>query len=289
MSVYGINEIHMVENGDVTFVDHEKYYAKALNSAATFIIINKKEEPPIGKALLFHEDPFSAYNKIVRHFRSFSPSAKSISDSAVVGEGTVLQPGVFIGNHVTIGKHCIIHSNVSINDHGVIGDHVIIHSNTVIGSDAFYFKRRPEGYEKMFSCGRVVIHDHVEIGAGCTIDRGVSGDTVIGRGTKIDNLVHIGHDTVVGKNCLFAGQVGIAGVARIEDEVILWGQVGVSKDLTIGKGAVILAKSGVAKSLEGGKTYFGAPTQEARDKMRELAFIKQLPDILVKLKNQQEK
>lgn len=289
MAVYGINEIHKVEIGDITFVDHEKYYDKALSSAATFIIINKKTEPPKGKALLYCEDPFSAYNSIVRHFRSFVAADKRISDTAVIGEGTVIQPGAFIGNHVTIGKHCIIHSNVSIYDHGVIGDHVIIHANTVIGADAFYFKRRTDGYDKMFSCGRVILHDHVEIGAGCTIDRGVSGDTIIGQGTKIDNLVHIGHDTVVGKNCLFAGQVGIAGVAIIEDDVILWGQVGVSKDLTIGKGAVVLAKSGVPKSLEGGKTYFGAPTQEAREKMRELAFIKQLPGIIVKLKDKIDK
>jgi UDP-3-O-[3-hydroxymyristoyl] glucosamine N-acyltransferase len=284
LKVIGINEIHKVESGDITFVDHPKYYDKALSSAATFVIINKKIDAPEGKALLYCEQPFDVYNAIVRHFRKFEPSSKSISDSAEIGEGTIVQPGAFIGNHVKIGKHCIIHSNVSIYDYSVIGDYVIIHANTVIGGDAFYFKRKPEGYDKMISCGRAIIHDHVEIGAGCTIDKGVSGDTVIGLGTKIDNMVHIGHDTVVGKNCLFAGQVGIAGVATIEDDVILWGQVGVSKDLTIGKGAVVLAKSGVPKSLEGGKIYFGAPTQEAREKMRELAFIKQLPDIIVKLK-----
>ncbi len=285
MNVVGINEIHKVENGDITFVDHLKYYDKALSSSATFIIINKKVEAPFGKALLFCEDPFNAYNTIVKKFRSFEPAKKYISDTAVIGEGTVIQPGAFIGNHVKIGKHCIIHSNVSIYDYCELGDHVIIQANTVIGGDAFYFKRRPEGYDKMLSCGRTIIHDHVEIGAGCTIDKGVSGDTIIGRGTKIDNLIQIGHDTVVGKNCLFAGQVGIAGVATIEDDVILWGQVGVSKDLTIGKGAVVLAQSGVPKSLEGGKIYFGSPVQEARVKMRELALIKQLPEIIVMLKD----
>ncbi|MCX6290295.1 MAG: UDP-3-O-(3-hydroxymyristoyl)glucosamine N-acyltransferase [Bacteroidetes bacterium] len=282
--VHGINEIHKVEDGDITFVDHEKYYDKALSSSATFIIINKKTEAPQGKALLFCNDPFTAYNTIVKTFRKFEPAVKNISDSAVIGEGTVIQPGAFVGHHVKIGKHCIIHSNVSIYDHCVIGDHVIIQSNTVIGGDAFYFKRRPEGYDKMLSCGRVIIHDHVEIGAGCTIDKGVSGDTIIGQGTKIDNLIQIGHDTVVGKNCLFASQVGIAGVAVIEDDVILWGQVGVSKDLTIGKGAVVLAKSGVPKSIAGGKVYFGIPIQEAREKMRELALVKQLPGIIEKLK-----
>jgi UDP-3-O-[3-hydroxymyristoyl] glucosamine N-acyltransferase len=284
MMVSGINEIHKVEEGDITFVDHPKYYEKALGSAATFVIINKEVIVPEGKALLFSDDPFSTYIKIVKKFRTFIPALNGISSTAQIGEGSILQPGVFVGEKVKIGKNCIIHSNVSIYDHTEIGDDVIIHANTVIGSDAFYFKRRVEGYDKMLSCGRVIIHDKVEIGASCTIDKGVSGDTVIGQGTKIDNQVHVGHDTVIGKNCLFAAQVGIAGVVTIEDDVILWGQVGVQKDLTIGKGAVVLGQSGIPKSLEGGKTYFGSPVQEAREKMRELALVKQLPEIIVKLK-----
>jgi UDP-3-O-[3-hydroxymyristoyl] glucosamine N-acyltransferase len=284
MKVTGINEIHKVEAGDITFVDHPKYYDKALESAATFIIINKDIEAPKNKALLISDDPFTTYVTIVKKFRSFIPTLSSKSNTSKVGEDTILQPGVFIGENVTIGKRCIIHSNVSIYDHTEIGDDVVIHANTVLGSDAFYFKRRPEGYDKMISCGRVIIHDRVEIGASCTVDKGVSGDTIIGAGTKIDNQVHIGHDTVIGKNCLFAAQVGIAGVVTIEDDVILWGQVGVQKDLTIGKGAIVLGQSGIPKSLEGGKTYFGSPVQEARDKMRELALIKQLPELLQTLK-----
>jgi UDP-3-O-[3-hydroxymyristoyl] glucosamine N-acyltransferase len=283
--VTGINEIHKVGPGDITFVDHPKYYDKALSSGATFVIINREIEAPGGKSLLFHEDPFSAYTTIVKKYRKFVPSSGSISETASIGKGTVIQPGVFIGHEVSIGKNCVLHSNVSVYDHTVIGDDVIIHANTVIGADAFYFKRKPDGYDKMYSCGRVVIHDRVEIGASCTIDKGVSGDTVIGSGTKLDNQVHVGHDTVIGRNCLFAAQVGIAGVVTIEDDVILWGQVGVQKDLTIGKGAVVLGQSGVPKSLEGGKTYFGSPTQDAREKMKELAFIKSLPKIIEKLKS----
>jgi UDP-3-O-[3-hydroxymyristoyl] glucosamine N-acyltransferase len=285
LPVMGINEIHKVEPGDITFVDHPKYYEKALQSAATFIIINQETKAPRDKALLYNDDPFSAYVTLVKKFRTFMPAQNSVSETAVIGEGTILQPGVFIGEQVRIGRNCIIHSNVSVYDHCVIGDEVIIHANTVIGSDAFYFKRRPAGYDKMVSCGRVILRDRVEIGASCTIDKGVSGDTIIGEGTKIDNQVHIGHDTVIGRNCLFAAQVGIAGVVTIEDDVILWGQVGVQKDLTIGRGAVVLGQSGIPKSLEGGKTYFGSPVQDARDKMRELAFVKQLPGILEKLKS----
>ena len=278
----GINEIHKVQHGDISFVDFEKYYNTCLNSAATVLIINKEVDCPAGKTLLVIQDPFSAYVKIVTRFRPFEPASKMISDSAVIGEGTHLQPGVFVGNHVRIGKNCLIHPNVTIYDHSVIGDNVIIHAGVVIGADAFYFKRRKDRevqYDKMESCGRVIIEDFVEIGAGTTIDKGVSGDTIIGRGTKLDNHIHIGHGAVIGKNCLFAAQVGIGGKALIEDEVILWGQVGVSKDLTIGKGAVVLAQSGVPSSLEGGKTYFGSPVGEAKPKMREMGWIKRIPEI----------
>ncbi|MFN4233930.1 MAG: UDP-3-O-(3-hydroxymyristoyl)glucosamine N-acyltransferase [Bacteroidia bacterium] len=282
--VTGINEIHKVEPGDITFVDHPKYYDKALNSAATIIIINKKVECPKGKALLFSDDPFRDYNYLTRYFRKFEPSNTTISPTAKIGEGTIIQPGAFVGHHTIIGKNCIIHPNVVIYDHCIIGDNVIIHANAVIGADAFYYKRRPEGYDKMHTCGRVIIEDNVEIGACCTIDKGVSADTIIGKGTKMDNQIHVGHDTVIGKNCLFAAQVGIAGVVTIEDDVILWGQVGVQKDLTIGRGAVVLGQSGIPKSLEGGKAYFGSPVREAREKMKEIALLKQLPEIIEKLR-----
>ena len=277
--VSGINEIHMVEPGDLTFVDHPKYYDKALNSKATTILINKKVPRPDGKALIFSNDPFADYMSLVKKFRPFEPATKMVSDSAIIGEGTVIQPGAFIGNHVQIGKNCIIHSNVSVYDHCIIGDHVIIHSGTVIGADAFYFQKRKDKTIKFESCGRVIINDHVEIGANCTIDKGVSGDTVIDEYTKFDNHIQIGHDTYIGKRCLFASAVLVAGVSRIEDDVILWGQVVVNKDLTVGKGAVILATSGIDKSIEGNKVYFGAPAEEARKKWKELAMIRKLPEM----------
>lgn len=278
--ISGINEIHKVEEGDLTFVDHPKYYDKALGSRATTIIINKEVECPEGKALIFSDDPFRDYVYLTKQFRPFEPCSEPISSSAIIGEGTVVQPGVFIGNHVKIGKNCLIHANVSVYDHSQIGDNVIIHSGTVIGADAFYFKRRPEFWDKMYSCGRTIIEDNVEIGASCTVDKGVSGDTIIGKGTKLDNHIQIGHDTVVGQNCLFAAQVGVAGCVVIEDDVILWGQVGVQKDLTIGRGAVVLGQSGISKSIAGGKTYFGSPVLEAKDKMRELAMLKKLPQLM---------
>lgn len=281
----GLNEIHMVEAGDVTFVDHPKYYDKALNSNATTILINKMMEAPSGKALLVHPDPFAAFIALIRQFRPFVPATAAVSPLAVIGEGTVVQPGAFIGNHVVIGKNCVIHSNVSIYDHCIVGDNVVIHANSVLGADAYYFQKKNGEFRKFESCGRVVIGDKVEIGALCTIDRGVTGDTTIDTDTKLDNHVQVGHDTYIGKHCLIGAHCAIAGVTRIEDDVLLWGRVSVNKDLVIGKGAVVLATSGVDKSIEGGKTYFGIPVDESRKRWRELASLKQLPALVARFSN----
>jgi UDP-3-O-[3-hydroxymyristoyl] glucosamine N-acyltransferase len=281
-SATGINEIHKVEAGDLVFVDHPKYYDKCLNSAASFVIINKETAVPEGKTLLIVDNPFEAYAKIVNHFRPFEPSDKMMSDTAKKGEGTFIYPSAFIGNHVTIGKNCIIHPGVSIMDHCVIGDNVVIQPGTVIGSDAFYYntkKDRESWYKRMPSCGRVVIEDEVEIGANCTIDRGVSHDTVIGKGSKFDNLIHIGHDTVIGKNCLFAANVVIAGGVTVKDGVTIWGGAIINKTLTIGENAVLLGRTGVGGDLEGNKTYWGAPAQEAGIVKRELVWIKRIPQM----------
>lgn len=282
--VMGMNEIHVVEPGDIVFVDHPKYYDKALQSAATIVLINKQVDCPEGKALLISDDPFRDFNKLTNHFRPFVYSNGSISSSAQIGEGTVIQPNCFIGNHVKIGKNCLIHANVSIYDHCVIGDNVIIQAGTILGADAFYYKKRPEGFDQLLSGGRVVIEDNVGIGALCTIDKGVTGDTTIGAGTKIDNQVHVGHDTVIGKKCLIAAQTGIAGCVVIEDEVTLWGQVGTTSGITIGSKATVLGQTGVSKSIEGGKTYFGTPAEESRERMKQLANIKRIPEIIEKLK-----
>jgi len=282
--VYGMNEIHVVEQGDIVFVDHPKYYDKALQSAATIILINKEVDCPEGKALLISDDPFRDFNVLTRHFRPFLSSNVTISATAKIGEGTVVQPNTFIGNNVTIGKNCLIHPNVTIYDNTIIGDNVIIHAGTILGADAFYYKKRPEGFDQLLSGGRVIIKDNVGIGALCTIDKGVTGDTTIGEGTKIDNQVHVGHDTVIGKKCLIAAQTGIAGCVIIEDEVTFWGQSGTTSGITVGAKAVIQGQSGVGKSLEGGKVYFGSPAEEARSKMKQIAYIKRIPEILEKLK-----
>jgi UDP-3-O-[3-hydroxymyristoyl] glucosamine N-acyltransferase len=276
--VLGMNEIHVVEEGDIVFVDHPKYYDKALNSAATTILINKEVECPEGKTLLISEDPFRDFNTIIKHFNPFIASKVSLSETAIIGEGTIIQPNVFIGNNVTIGVNCLIHPNVTIYDDTVIGDYVTIHANTVLGADAFYYKNRVTGFDKLISGGRVVLEDHVDIGASCTIDRGVTGDTTIGEGTKIDNQVHVGHDTRIGKKCLIASQTGIAGCTLIEDEVTILGQVGINSDVLIEKGTVLMGQTGVTKSLKKG-IYYGTPQVPYRQKLRETIYLKNMLNV----------
>jgi UDP-3-O-[3-hydroxymyristoyl] glucosamine N-acyltransferase len=298
--ISGINEIHRVTAGDLTFVDVEKYYRKALASAATTILINKAIDPPAGKALLISEDPFADYNRLTEHFQ---PSARlnssstpeklgtgvTIGENVVFGESVIIGRGVQIGHNVVIGDHVVIgdytqiHANVAIYAYTQIGRHVVINSGAVIGSEAFYYKKRAYGREKMLSKGRVILGDFVEIGANTTLDRGVSAETIIGEHTKIDNLVHIGHDTIIGKRCVIAAQVGIAGVCTIGDDVILWGQVGVASDITIGDKAVLYAKTGVMSSLTGGKTYFGMVADESRKSLRQLAALQKLTALLPQL------
>jgi len=276
----GINEIHKVEQGDITFVDVAKYFDKSLNSAASIIILNERVECPSGKALLLSEKPFEDYNNLVLAHRPYKALSVNIDTSAEIHPSVVIEPNVVIGPQVKIGAGSHIQANVVIAEHTIIGENVLVQSGSIIGTEAFYFKKNPDGYKKWRSGGRVILEDRVDIGAGCTINKGVSGDTVIGEGSKLDGQVHIGHGVVVGKNCLFAAQVGIGGKTIVGNNVTLYGQVGVAQSITIGDDAVILAKSGVSKSLAGAKTYFGAPAEEARTYYRMMAAMRKLPEIL---------
>ena len=282
--ITGMNEIHVINEGEIVFVDHPKYYDKALQSKASVILINKEVKCPEGKALLISDDPFRDFNKLTDYFNDFQKASKNISDTSSIGENTIIQPNVFIGHQVKIGRNCLIYPNVCIYDGVEIGDNVIIHSGVVLGADAFYYKNRKTHHDKLKSSGSVVIEDDVELGANTTIDKGVTANTLIKKGTKIDNQVQIGHDTIVGERCIIAALVGIAGCVIVEDEVTIWGQVGIASDVTIGKNSIILAKSGISKNCEPGKTYFGTPASDIRKKYRELASLSKLPDIISKLK-----
>jgi len=280
--ITGINEIHMVEEGDIVFVDHPKYYDKALHSDATTIIINKPVEPPAGKALILSDNPFDVFNAITLHFSKKQGWENNTAPK--VASTAKISPGVVIGNNVEIGENCLIHPNVVIYDNVKLGDGVEIHANTVLGGHAFYYKKEGDVFKKMHSCGSLIIEDDVEIGCGCTIDKGVSGATHVGRGTKIDNSVHVGHDTYIGKGCLIAAQVGIAGCVVVDDGATLWGQVGIRSDVRIGKGTVILAQSGITKSLKDNTTYFGSPADESREKLKELAYLRKIPALIDEIK-----
>ena len=278
--ISGINEIHSVEAGDISFVDHPKYYDKVLVSKAIAIIIDKDVEVPEDKTLFICKDPLRGYLNIVEHFVRFTPQNTAIHPSAKIGEGTVIQPNVFIGENVIIGKNCIIHANVSIYSDTEIGDNVIIHSNSTIGGDACYFQKREEGWIKITSCGSTKIEDDVEIGCNCCIDKGVSGVTFIGKGTKFDNQVQIGHDAHIGAHCFLGAQSGVSGCTFVDDHCAIWAKSGVNKGIYVAKNTTLLAVSALDKSItEEGSTLFGAPAEDARKKWREMAYIRNLPEL----------
>ncbi len=272
--ILGTNEIHMVRPGDIVFVNHPKYYDKALQSAATVILIDKEVACPEGKALLVSDDPFRDFNAINTHYTKIFNFKEELHD-VEIGENTFIHPSTIIGNNVRIGKNCHIFPNVVIGDRTEIGDNVIIQSNTVLGGDAFYYRKLNGNFDRLISVGNVVIENNVEIGNGCTIDRGVTASTIIGEGSVLDNQIQIGHDTIIGKKVLIASQTGIAGCCTIEDEVTIWGQVGMASGVRIENGTVLLAKCGVNRDLKKG-TYFGPIAEEFRDYLRKEVKLKNL-------------
>ncbi len=271
-AIRGLNLLPLARPDDLVFVDAPKYFAAALQSPAAVILC--RNLPPDGAesqtSLIITDDPFAAFGRLIDHFGARAGA------EAIIGAGTQIEAGAHIGKDVRIGRNCVIRANAVIHPGTTIGDNVIIQSGSVIGGDGFYYQRRADGLLRLPSGGDCIIADDVEIGAGCTIDRGVTAATMIGVGTKIDNLVHVGHDTVIGVHCLIAGCVGIAGTAVIEDEVTLWGQVGVGSLVRIGRGAEILAKSAVLQNVPPGERWFGTPARDARRHMRELVLLKQM-------------
>lgn len=276
----GINEIHKVEPGDITFSDVRKYFKKSIHSAATIILLNEPADCPEGKVLLVGENPFVVYNQLISEHRPIIAKSSLIHESAIIHPSAIIEPNVVVGPHVRIGKYTHIMANCTIEEYSIIGDHVTIQPGSVIGSDAFYYKRGKEGHTKWRSGGRVIIEDHVEVGALNTINKGVSGDTIIGEGSKFDCQVHIGHGAVIGKHCLIAAQVAIGGKSSLGDRSVLYGQVGVTHDVHIGPDATVLAKSVVTKNVEGGKTYNGVPVVEATLRNRQIIALRKLPEFM---------
>jgi len=278
--------ITQAQPGDVTFVANARYLPQLAATRASAVIVGRTNgvETRPGCALLYTDDPYSAFARAVALFApaaapahgvdplaSISPDAAIGADASIgpfvtngagaaIGARTAVYPSVVVGAGAQVGDDCIIHPHVSIRERVVIGNRVTLHEGVVVGSDGFGFARQKDGtHLKIPQRADVVIEDDVEIGANSTIDRPAVGETRIGAGTKIDNLVHVAHGVTVGRRVLLAAQVGIAGSTTIEDDVMMAGQTGVTGHVRVGRGAVVGAKSAVLQSVDPGAFVTGHP------------------------------
>jgi UDP-3-O-[3-hydroxymyristoyl] glucosamine N-acyltransferase len=304
-------DISSAQAQQVTILNDVKFIKFLENTKATACFTaqdNAQLDIPAGMALLVCKDPEISFIKAVNILHPAKGFPAQIADRAViaetaaladsvyiaefvsigeqsqVGEGTDILSGVHVGNHVGIGKNCRIYPNVVIYDHTQIGDDVIIHAGTVVGADGFGYKQRNEKHIKVPHVGHVVIENKVEIGANTCIDRGTFGETVIGEGSKIDNLVQIGHNNIIGKNVIICGQTGISGSCKIEDNVILAGSAGLADHVTIGHHAVVMARSGIASDVKECTQVFGSPAKDKKVAWRELAALAKLPELFKTIK-----
>jgi len=318
--ITGLAGIKEAKDGDITFLANLKYAALVNLTGASAIIVPENFDAP-GKALLKVSDPSLAFSKVaqtfaganIKHPQGVHPAAviaknsriaKNVSigacavieDGSVIGENTIIYPNVFIGANVKVGENCLIYSNVSLRENVELGNRVIIHCGTVVGSDGFGFVTVDGKHEKIPQTGTVVVEDDVEVGACVTIDRARFEKTIIGAGTKIDNLVQIAHNVIIGKNCIIVAQVGIAGSTVLGDNVTLAGQVGVAGHLKIGNNVIVAAQSGVSKSIPDNSAVFGSPAKPFNQAKRLNACVGRLPvlykrveELEAKIKELQEK
>ncbi|MCK4690130.1 MAG: UDP-3-O-(3-hydroxymyristoyl)glucosamine N-acyltransferase [Candidatus Marinimicrobia bacterium] len=301
-------EIQHAKKGQLTFLGNPKYNKYLSTTEATAVLVPKDFKGSY-ENLIRVENPNLAFSLMIPRFRPELPlpnpeihKTAFIANSAQLGENIYIGPNViiedkaviennvfifansYIGTETRIGSETIIRPNVTIYHNCQIGSKVLIHSGVVVGSDGFGFVRTEKSIKKIPQAGRVVIGDNVEIGANCSIDRGTLGDTVISKGTKLDNLIQVAHNVKIGEYCFIAAQSGIAGSSTIEDRVTIAGQVGVAGHLKIGEGAIVAAQSGVSKDVPPGTIVFGYPAQEQKKARREIANIRSIPDIKAKLK-----
>jgi UDP-3-O-[3-hydroxymyristoyl] glucosamine N-acyltransferase len=303
LDVTRVAGIQDAQPGDVTFLANPKYEKLLATTRATAVIL-KEEAPAAPCAMLRARDPYLAFARAVSLFAPVSRPAPgvhalaaiaadaslgadvsvgpfvAIGEGARIGERTVIYPNVTIGAGATVGSDCTIHSNAAIREGCTIGDRVILQNGVVVGGDGYGFVRRGDGtHEKIPQVAVVVIEDDVELGANTTVDRPAVGETRIKAGTKIDNLVQIGHGVTVGRNVLMAAQVGIAGSTDVEDDVVFGGQVGVGGHLTIGRGAIAVGQSGVTNSLDPGAFVAGYPAIDSRDWRKASVLFRRLPEM----------
>ena len=313
--IHSAADITSAQQGQVTQLTNAKYtrYIKDSTATACFIAENfNVDAAPENMALLGCRDPEMSFIKAVELLHPVKRYPSQIADQAVVdstvtlgqelfigpyavigehsviGDNTVILAGAYIGSNVTIGRNCRIHPYAVIYDDTVIGDDVIIHSGAIIGADGFGYKFRNNAHYKVPQVGNVIIENNVEIGANTCIDRGALGSTIIGMGSKVDNLVQIGHNNKVGKHVIMCGQTGVSGSCNIEDYAILAGSAGIADHVTIGKGAVVLARSGVAGDVLPGAQVFGSPAKDKKTAYKEQIAISKLPELVKKVKDLEE-
>ncbi len=309
--IVGVAGIIEAREGDITFLSDKRLARECSGSKASAVVV-RDFIPNLDKPQIAVRNPQYAFARLLEHFyaRPVSPAGVSglafvsesariagdvsvyplayISDDAVIGTGTVIYPGVFIGNGTVIGENCILYPNVSVREGVLIGSRVIIHPGTVIGADGFGYVFEEGRHYKIPQVGGVVIEDDVEIGANVTVDRATTGNTVVGKGTKIDNLVQIAHNVHIGRNVILCGQVGVSGSTTISDGVVLGGQVGVADHASIEAGVMIGAQSGVFGQVKPG-VYSGYPAIPHRDWLRSSAIFAKLPELSRKIKQLEEK
>ncbi len=290
VKVDNLAEIHLANKSSLSFVDNPRYQ-KYIDSTDAAILIVRPELKTDFPNLLLSENPQGDFARLISHFlperglqnRGIHPNAV-IDETAQIGENCHIGAHSVIGHHVKIGNNAVIFPNVTIYDHTEIGDNVIIHSGTVIGSDGFGFNFQNGRFHKIPQLGRVIIENDVEIGANCTIDRGTVGDTMIGEGTKIDNLVHLAHNVKLGRHCAVAGQTGFAGSAVIGDYCVFGGQVAVNGHISIAAGTQVAARTGITKDIQQGETVGGVPAMPINEFRKREIYLRKLPQLTEEFK-----
>jgi UDP-3-O-[3-hydroxymyristoyl] glucosamine N-acyltransferase len=308
--ITGVAGIKEAQPGDITFLANPKYLPLLEQTQASAVIIGRDVEATSRRPVVRADNPSLAFTKVITqcipeevyHWVGVHPSAvvgkgvtlgKDVSigpcavvaDHASIGDKTVVYAGCYIGAYSRVGSGCLIYPNVSIREKVTVGDRVIIHSGAVLGSDGFGFVTVDGVHTKIPQVGTVEIGDDVEIGANVTIDRARFDKTVIGKGTKIDNLVHLAHNVVVGEHCLLVAQVGVSGSTEIGNRATLAGQVGVAGHLTIGEGAIVGAKAGVTKSVPAGIFVSGYPAKPHDKAQKVNACVQNLPRLMENVKS----
>ena len=309
LSILGVCDLKNSSADHLSYIGSDKYKEFFHQSKASAMLVSKDFSVDRNEKTLIHvENPAISFIEVVHLFHPQEPPSEQIHSSAIIsptakigknvhiaahvvleenvciGDGVRICAGAFIGENTTINNGTVIHPNVSIYHDVIIGKQCIIDSGSVIGADGFGLVKDKNRYHKIPHIGRVILKDSVWIGPNCCIDRGTLSDTVIGEGSKLDNLIHIAHNVQIGKNCAIAGQVGIAGSSILEDNVSLAGQVGIIGHLVIGEGSTVAAKSAVFQSLEPGSFVSGVPARNHKDRLRQDVIINQLPDILNRIR-----